>query len=104
MTRRLECENRYDEGAWDDHHWKDTLSKRTEITDTTNHSSPIVSKGDDDIVTKKTLTSTINSTLSESKLGLDGGLQAVDQCKDLIDEESKYYGQTLENSETNNSR
>ena len=103
VTRRLECENRYDEGAWGDHHWEDTLAKRKEITDTTSQSSPIVSKCYDDIVAKKTLTSTKNSTLSESKLSLDGGLQAVGQCKDLIDEESKHYGHTLENSETNNS-
>ena len=103
VTRRLECENRYDEGAWGDHHWEDTLAKRKEITDTTNHSSPIVSTGSDGIFAKKTTAATINSTLSESKLGLGDGLKVVDQCKDLIDEESRYDAQTLENYETDNS-
>ena len=93
VTRRLECENRYDEDAWGDHHWEDILEKKKKITDTTNHRSPIVSKGSDDIFTKKNPTASIDSTLSE----------AVDQCKDLIDEESKYYAQTFQNYETNNS-
>ena len=79
------------------------IGKRKETTDTTNHSSPIVSKGSDDIFAKKTPTATTNSTLSESKLGLDDGVQAVDQHKDLIHKESKYYAQTLDDSETNNS-
>ena len=103
VTRRLECENIYDEGAWSDHHWEDILAKKNEITDTTNHSSQIISKGSDDICAKKTPTATIDSTLSEAKLGLDNGLQAVDQCKDLIDDGNKYYAQTLPNTETNNS-
>ena len=55
VTRRLECENRYDEGAWGDHHWEATLAKRKEISDRTNHSSPIVS-GYDDIFARKTPT------------------------------------------------
>ena len=93
VTRRLECENRYDEDAWGDHHWEDILEKKKTITDTPNHRSPIVSKGSEDILTKKNPTATIDSTLSE----------AVDQCKDLIDEESKYYAQTFQNYETNNS-
>ena len=74
VTRRLECENRYYEGAWGDHHWEDTLAKRKEITDTTNHSSPIVSTGSDGIFAKKTTAATINSTLSESKLGLQSDI------------------------------
>ena len=49
-----------------DHHWENTLAKRKEIIDTTNHSSPIVSKDPDDIFAKKTPTATINSTLSEN--------------------------------------
>ena len=66
MTRRLECENRYDEGAWGDHHWEATLAKRKEISDTTNHSSPIVS-GYDDIFARKTPTSDANpSQISET--------------------------------------
>ena len=52
---------------------------------------------------KKTTAATINSTLSESKLGLGDGLKVLDQCKDLIDEESRYDAQTLENYETDNS-
>ena len=94
VTRRLECENRYDEDAWGDHHWEDILEKKKKITDTTNHRSPIVSKGSDDIFAKKTPTATTNSTLSESKLGLDDGVQAVDQHKDLIHKDD---------AETNNS-
>ena len=53
VTRRLECKNRYDEGAWGDHHWEDTLAKRKETTDTANNSSPIVSTGSDGIFAKK---------------------------------------------------
>ena len=49
-----------------DHHWENTLAKRKEIIDTTNHSSPMVSKDPDDIFAKKTPTATINSTLSEN--------------------------------------
>ena len=71
VTRKLEHENTYDEVAWSEHHWEDTMAKRPEITDTTNHSHLIVSNGSDDSFVQKTPTITINSTLSSSKLGLD---------------------------------
>ena len=48
VTRKLESENTYDEGAWSDHHWEDTMAKQVEITDTPNHSSPIISNVFDD--------------------------------------------------------
>ena len=38
VTRKLESENTYDEGAWSDHHWEDTMAKQVEITDRPNHS------------------------------------------------------------------
>ena len=88
VTRRLGFENRYN--------WKGTLAKRKEIADTTNQSSPIVS-GYDDIFARKTSTSTINSTLSDSKLDIDNGLQ----CTDLIDEEIEYINQDRNDKELN---
>ena len=88
VTRRLGFENRYT--------WKGTLAKRKEIADTTNQSSPIVS-GYDDIFARKTSTSTINSTLSDSKLDIDNGLQ----CTDLIDEEIEYINQDRNDKELN---
>ena len=88
VTRRLEFENRYN--------WEATLAKRKEIADTTNQSSPIVSDYDD-IFARKTYTSTINSTLSDSKLDIDNGLQ----CTDLIDEEIEYINQDRNDKELN---
>ena len=88
VTRRLGFENRYN--------WEATLAKRKEIADTTNQSSPIVS-GYDEIFARKTSTSTINSTLSDSKLDIDNGLQ----CTDLIDEEIEYINQDRNDKELN---
>ena len=83
VTRKLESENTYDEGAWSDHHWEDTMTKRTEITDTTNHSHLIVSNGSDDSFVQKPPTFTINSALSASKLGLDDDINQDMNYKDL---------------------
>ena len=66
------------------------------------------------IVLKQSHTATINPTLSDSKLGLDDVLQAIDQCnnqdtiyKDLNNTNeskgSRHYAKDLNNSETNNS-
>ena len=86
VTRKLESENTYDEGAWSDHHWEDTMAKQVEITD-----SPNISNVFDDTFVKKTPTTTINSTLSASKLDFHNGLQAVNPCN--IDEEIEYINQ-----------
>ena len=108
VTRKLESENTYDEGAWSDHHWEETMAKQVEITD-----SPNISNVFDDTFVKKTPTTTINSTLSASKLDLHNGLQAVNQCniddtmyyKDLNSTnenvQNKYDDQILKQTELN---
>ena len=34
VTRRLECESKYDDCAWSDSHWQETIRQRNEIEDT----------------------------------------------------------------------
>ena len=84
VTRKLESENKYDEDAWCDSHWEDTISRRTEFKNTTNHSSTIFTIGSDYSFLKNIPETTINPTLSASKFDLDDSLQDVTQCnKDM---------------------
>ena len=59
VTHKLESENKYDDSAWNDHHWEDSMEKQVEIGNTANHSSPIVSNVSDDTFDNKTPTTKI---------------------------------------------
>ena len=87
VTRKLESENKYDEDAWSDSHWEDTISKRTELKNTTNHSSPIFTTGSDYSFVKEIPATTINPTQSASKFVLDYSLQDVTQCNKVYGDE-----------------